>query len=186
MTLTRGTPCIYIICRPRQKWIKVQVKVTLVQALRLRSGRTAHRGSRGIALPFHDHGTRRWWGKKCGKCKKKKTCINLTQPSVHYDWKNKYLISFLHVPTFFSWQIQFAVPWELFVDILQYKRYVRKFSNISHRVMEFSYWMSVWNCGVNPPAVSSFYYVPTERPKHKQPIRTISISILKVGNRRAT
>ena len=39
--------------------VKVKVKVTLVQALRLCTGRTAHRGSRGIALPFHDHGTRR-------------------------------------------------------------------------------------------------------------------------------
>ena len=38
------------------------VKCTLVQALRLCTGRTAHRGSRGIALPFHDHGTRRGWG----------------------------------------------------------------------------------------------------------------------------
>ena len=38
------------------------VKVTLVQALRLCTGRTAHRGSRGIALLFHDHGTRRGWG----------------------------------------------------------------------------------------------------------------------------
>ena len=36
-----------------------KVKVSLVQALRLCTGRTAHRGSRGIALPFHDHGTRR-------------------------------------------------------------------------------------------------------------------------------
>jgi hypothetical protein len=36
-----------------------KVKVTLVQALRLCTGRTAHRGSRGIALPFHDHSTRR-------------------------------------------------------------------------------------------------------------------------------
>ena len=36
-----------------------KVKVTPVQALRLCTGRTAHRGSRGIALPFHDHGTRR-------------------------------------------------------------------------------------------------------------------------------
>jgi len=36
-----------------------KVKVTLVQALRLCTGRTTHRGSRGIALPFHDHGTRR-------------------------------------------------------------------------------------------------------------------------------
>jgi hypothetical protein len=39
--------------------IKVKVKCTLVQALRLYAGRTAHRGSRGIALLFHDHGTRR-------------------------------------------------------------------------------------------------------------------------------
>ena len=40
----------------------VKVKVTLVQALRLCTGRTAHRGSRGIALPFHDHGTIRGEG----------------------------------------------------------------------------------------------------------------------------
>ena len=38
--------------------VKVKVKVTLVQALGLCTGRTAHRGSRGIAIPFHDHGTR--------------------------------------------------------------------------------------------------------------------------------
>jgi hypothetical protein len=38
---------------------KVKVKVTLVQALRLCTGRTAHRGSRGIALIFHDYDTRR-------------------------------------------------------------------------------------------------------------------------------
>jgi len=39
-----------------------QSKCTLVQALRLCTGRTAHRGSRGIALLFHDYGTRREWG----------------------------------------------------------------------------------------------------------------------------
>ena len=39
--------------------IMVKVKVTLVQALRLCTGRMTRRGSRGIALPFHDHGTRR-------------------------------------------------------------------------------------------------------------------------------
>jgi len=39
--------------------VKVKVKVTLVQALRLCTGRTAHMGSRGIAVLFHDHGTRR-------------------------------------------------------------------------------------------------------------------------------
>ena len=39
-----------------------KVKVTPVPALRLCTGRTAHRGSRDIALPFHDHGTRRLWG----------------------------------------------------------------------------------------------------------------------------
>ena len=42
--------------------LKVKVKCTLVHALRLCTGRTAHRGSRGIALPFHDLGTRRGWG----------------------------------------------------------------------------------------------------------------------------
>ena len=41
------------------KEVEVKVKVTLVHALRLCTARTAHRGSRGIALPFHDHGTRR-------------------------------------------------------------------------------------------------------------------------------
>jgi hypothetical protein len=35
------------------------IKVTLVQALRLCTGRTANRGSRSIALLFHDHSTRR-------------------------------------------------------------------------------------------------------------------------------
>jgi hypothetical protein len=41
---------------------KVKVKCTLVQALRLCIGRTAHTRNRGIALLFHDHGTRRGWG----------------------------------------------------------------------------------------------------------------------------
>ena len=41
---------------------KKKVKCTLVQALRLCTGCMAHRGSRGIALPFHDHVTRRGWG----------------------------------------------------------------------------------------------------------------------------
>jgi len=34
--------------------IMVKVKCTFVQALRLCTGRTAHRGSRGIALLFND------------------------------------------------------------------------------------------------------------------------------------
>jgi len=50
-----------------QKWLtsqaaafyEVKVKCALAQALRLCTGRTAHGGSRGIALLFHDHGTRR-------------------------------------------------------------------------------------------------------------------------------
>ena len=37
-------------------------KCTLVQAMRLCTGRTAHRWSRGIALLFLDHGTRRGEG----------------------------------------------------------------------------------------------------------------------------
>jgi hypothetical protein len=39
--------------------LKVKVKCALVQALRLYTGRMSHRGSRGIALLFHDHGIRR-------------------------------------------------------------------------------------------------------------------------------
>ena len=39
--------------------VKVKVMCTLVYALRLCTGRMAHRGSRGIALLFHDDGTRR-------------------------------------------------------------------------------------------------------------------------------
>ena len=44
------------------KHVVGKVKFALVQALRFCTGRTAHRGSRGIALPFLDHGTRRGWG----------------------------------------------------------------------------------------------------------------------------
>ena len=40
----------------------LKVKCTFVQALRLCTGFTAHRGSRGIALLFLDHGTRRGSG----------------------------------------------------------------------------------------------------------------------------
>jgi len=50
-----------------QYWrkVKVKVKCTLVQALKLCTGRTANRGSRGIALLLHDHGTRRGvWGQR--------------------------------------------------------------------------------------------------------------------------
>ena len=46
----------------RQKKGKGKVKCTLVQVLRLCTVRRAHKGSRGIALPFLDHGTRRGWG----------------------------------------------------------------------------------------------------------------------------
>ena len=37
----------------------VKEKCTFLQALRLCTGRKAHRGSRGIALLFHGYGTRR-------------------------------------------------------------------------------------------------------------------------------
>ena len=52
--------CILVlVIRHANRIKKVLVKCTLVQALRLCTGRTAHRGSRGIGLLFHDHGTRR-------------------------------------------------------------------------------------------------------------------------------
>ena len=47
------------LCLPVSVFKKV--KCTLVQKLRLCTGCTAHRGSRCIALLFHDHGTRRGW-----------------------------------------------------------------------------------------------------------------------------
>jgi len=64
----RTVMCSYSLWRNRsqlfasRELVKVKVKCTLVQALRLCTGRTAHRGSRGIALLFHNHGTRRGWG----------------------------------------------------------------------------------------------------------------------------
>ena len=42
--------------------VRKKVKCTPVQAMKLCTDRTAHRGSRGIAVHFHDHGTRRGWG----------------------------------------------------------------------------------------------------------------------------
>jgi hypothetical protein len=48
--------------RAQVVYVIVKVECTFVQALRLCTGRTAHRGSRGIALPFLDHSTRRGWG----------------------------------------------------------------------------------------------------------------------------
>jgi hypothetical protein len=50
------------ICIHQIKVTGKKVKCTPAQALRLCTGRTAHRVSRGQALPFHDHGTRRWSG----------------------------------------------------------------------------------------------------------------------------
>jgi len=39
--------------------LRISLQYTLLQALRLCTGHTAHRGSRGLALPFHDHDTRK-------------------------------------------------------------------------------------------------------------------------------
>ena len=58
---------VFIVSSPKSYYVlksaacrrRVKLKVTLVQALRLCTGRTVHRGSRGIALLFHNHSTRR-------------------------------------------------------------------------------------------------------------------------------
>ena len=55
-------PCLHVSYKYRTSTGYGKVKYTLVQALRLCTVRTAHRGSRGIALPFHDHGIRRGRG----------------------------------------------------------------------------------------------------------------------------
>ena len=56
------TELLQLRFRDRATSVKVKVKCTLVQELRFCTGRTANSGSIGIALPFHDHGTRRSWG----------------------------------------------------------------------------------------------------------------------------
>ena len=63
MTLVKVVKNTYRVFMGKREGEKgKKVKITLVQALRLCTGRTAHRGSRGIDLLFHDHGTRRGWG----------------------------------------------------------------------------------------------------------------------------
>ena len=59
---TPARTCKPIPFTPIMHMVNVKVKVTLVQALRFCAGRMAQRGSRGIALPFHNHDTRREWG----------------------------------------------------------------------------------------------------------------------------
>jgi hypothetical protein len=56
----------------------IKVKFTPVQALRLCTGFTAHKGSRGMALLFHDHGTRRGWG------------VSVTPWPLFIRWKTRY------------------------------------------------------------------------------------------------
>ena len=67
-----GVSCMFSCCirnpllQPLSRNCKLSClqegKCTLVQVLRICTGRTTHRGRRGIALLFLDHGTRRWWG----------------------------------------------------------------------------------------------------------------------------
>ena len=58
--------CTYLSCPPYALHActrpSYSVKCSLEQALRLCTGRTAHRVGRGIALLFPDHCTRRGWG----------------------------------------------------------------------------------------------------------------------------
>ena len=60
-SLNRFSPLIAMWCTVQRK-VKVKVKCTPVQALRLCTGRTAHRGSRGIVLLFLGYDTRRGCG----------------------------------------------------------------------------------------------------------------------------
>jgi hypothetical protein len=45
-------PTTYVVVTAVEVKVKVKVQCTLVQTLRLCTGRTAHRGSRGIALLY--------------------------------------------------------------------------------------------------------------------------------------
>jgi len=51
--------CVFFACfGGLSRHLSMKLKCTLVQALRFCIGRTAHRGSRGIVLPFHENSTR--------------------------------------------------------------------------------------------------------------------------------
>jgi len=63
--------------RPTSQEVK-KVNCTLVQALRLCTGCTAHRGSRGIALLFLDHGTGRGCGVRCTLVQALRLCTGRT------------------------------------------------------------------------------------------------------------
>ena len=63
-TEAAATVCVayQLSCRSSNPLRKSKVKCTPVQALRLCTGRTAHTGSKGIALLFLYHDTRKGWG----------------------------------------------------------------------------------------------------------------------------
>ena len=54
--------CLVCLILPYYSTLSHTQKCILVQALRLSTGRTAHRGSIDVALAFLDHCTRRGWG----------------------------------------------------------------------------------------------------------------------------
>ena len=57
-----NTCTVHLLLFCTMNHVSKKVKYTLVQALRFCTGRTAHRGNRGMALLFLDHGTRRGEG----------------------------------------------------------------------------------------------------------------------------
>jgi len=76
--------CAHVVHLVKESMYKIvnllKVKVTLVQALRLCTGLTAHRGSRGITLLFLDHGTRR------GEGSASRPGCSLLPGKTHYPW----------------------------------------------------------------------------------------------------
>jgi len=63
LKIPRKSPLVLLVkVRLKQSKTSGKKKCTLVQALRLYTGRTAHRIGTVIALLFLDHGTRRGWG----------------------------------------------------------------------------------------------------------------------------
>ena len=67
------------------------VRYTVVQALRLCTGRTAHRGSRGIALLLLDHDIRRGWGVRFTLVQTLRLCTSRTA----HRWSRGIAILFL-------------------------------------------------------------------------------------------
>jgi len=128
--------------------VKRKVECTLVRALRLCTDRTAHSGSRGKALHFLDHGTRRGWGVSV------MPQLLFTPPE-----KTRYpLYSRLGGPQGWSGQVRKISPAPGFDP--------RTVQPVASHYTDYATWPTnvIWNCQLLTPsnAIVLYIYIPTD------------------------